>query len=167
MNSDKSVAAVFTPPQSETNATTSSTPTPPQLVPSAPTISGTRTAAGDKLYAGSLSLTATIQNTGGALIDPVSARFQYSSNDANWYDFGANVGPITTVPKNVVYSWEGGAGIFYFRLCIGDGVDNCSGSVKVEIVPTEGAFLGVSREFAGVGVPANDVWSFLKSFFGM
>lgn len=140
---------------------------PANLVPSAPTISGTRTAAGDKLYAGSMSLTATIQNTGGPLTSSVSARFQYSTNNANWYDF-QEVGPITTTPKNVSHSWTGGVGNFYFRLCIGNGTDNCSSPTYIEIVPTEGAFLGLSQ-YAGAGVPSvptAGVFDFLKAFFG-
>lgn len=148
--------------------TTTTQPTssvPPKLSATAPTISGTRTAAGDKLYSGSMSITATISNSGGALTTPVSARFQYSTNEVNWYDF-QEVGPVSATPRNVSHSWEGGVGTFSFRLCIGTGTDNCSPSSSIEIVPTAGAFIGLSRELAAAGVPDNDVWAFVKRWLG-
>jgi hypothetical protein len=148
-----------------TGGTATNQTTPPSLSPSAPTISGTRTAAGDKLYAGSMSITSTISNSGGPLTSSVSARFQYSTNGVNWYDF-QEVGPITTTPKNVSHSWEGGVGTFSFRLCIGSGTDNCSSSSSIEILPTAGAFIGLSRELASVGVPDTAVWEFVKRWLG-
>lgn len=151
-------------PEPSTAGTNTTAATPP-LSATAPTISGTRTAAGDKLYPGSMSITATISNSGGALTTPVSARFQYSTNNTNWYDF-QEVGPVSTTPRNVTHSWEGGVGTFSFRLCIGTGTDNCSPSSSIEIVPAAGAFIGLSRELAAAGVPDNDVWEFVKRWLG-
>ncbi len=150
-----------------TQAITEITPaTAPVLSASAPTISGTRTAAGDKLYPGSMSITSTIQNSGGPLTTSVSARFQYSPNNgANWYDF-QEVGPISTTPKNVSHTWDGGVGNFCFRVAIDSGTDNIGPSACIEILPQAGAFIGVSRELAATAVPDTDVWNFLKAFFG-
>ncbi len=137
----------------------------PVLSASAPTISGTRTAAGDKLYPGSMSITATISNSGGPMTSSVSARFEYSTNNANWYPF-QEVGPITTTPKNVSHTWDGGSGNFCFRVVIDNNSDTAGPSTCIEIVPQAGAFIGVSRELAAAAVPDTDVWNFLKAFFG-
>ena len=98
-------------------------------------MSGIQAGAG-KLKAGSMTFESKTTNAGDGVSRPFQALLQYSKDDVSWSDW-VQINLPALGPgqfSDVIYSWSGGEGVWYFRAC-DDISDTCSPSTKVEIVP--------------------------------
>ncbi|PIQ68908.1 MAG: hypothetical protein COV91_01710 [Candidatus Taylorbacteria bacterium CG11_big_fil_rev_8_21_14_0_20_46_11] len=83
---------------------------------------------------GYMKIAARVRNTGGDSAPAFTSTFQYSQNGVNFYDWlDVHFPELGSGQAHTAsYGWKGGAGTWYFRLCLEGSVD-CSSATKVEI----------------------------------
>ena len=102
--------------------------------------------ADDRILAGNMSISTEIRRSGSIeLSEPFSNVLQYSQDGENFHDWVSFDLPelLINTQAAVKYSWKGGEGVWYFRVCVdntgliseSDEDDNCSSSVRIHVVP--------------------------------
>mgnify|MGYP003392557541 CR=1 FL=1 len=137
-------AVIYSPSPTQTPSSTPTptpSPTPTQtpigianLVASSVSVSGSATGVSNQLYAGNMTIYGVINNNGTAPSSASTARFQYSTNNDYFVDWVSQ--SVPSLPQgqsqSLSYTWTGGTGTYYFRLCTAN--NNCSSPVRVDII---------------------------------
>ena len=91
-----------------------------------------------KLYAGTMTISATVENEGNGAAPPFQIRLLYSAGGVGWSDWVGLDSSSLLAPhgkRTVTYNWNSGAGEWYFKACE-DLKDTCSPpSPLIEVVP--------------------------------
>ena len=106
----------------------------PKLSLTTPIISGRQAGAG-KIYAGSMTISEKVTNTGVGSAPPFQISLLYSQDGVNWSDW-VSLDSLKLAPgaeRNMIYKWNGDAGKWHFKACE-DIKDTCSPSVSVEVI---------------------------------
>lgn len=107
----------------------------PKLLLSTPVISGQQAGLG-KVVAGSMKISAKVTNIGNGIAPPFKLLLFSSRNGRDWsawtrLDF-LRLAP--NAEREVVYTWRGRTGQWYFKVCE-DSANTCSSASVVEVVP--------------------------------
>ncbi len=106
----------------------------PNLIVNSISVNGSSTGVANQIYAGSMTIIGSITNNGTASSQAFTAKFQYSTNNDYFVDWiPKSVSALSQGQSQTLsYTWTGGTGIYYFRLCTADMI--CSSPVRVEII---------------------------------
>lgn len=133
------------------NQNTGATSGTPNLLLATPTVTGAP-GSGSAIYAGSMTVSTQVVNSGNASAPESKAMIQYSTDGVSFTDWETKSVPelASGASQMISHTWQGGAGVWYIKICVdrqgevteSNENDNCSVGVRFEVVnkPTSSVY---------------------------